>query len=122
MWIFIFTSFMLFAAFTSGFIVYAAAKGMALNVILPHAFIYSTIVIVLSSITMFLASSGQSSLQFANSSLFLWLTIVLGIAFFAFQVYGWYVLTYKMGVYFIEPKCIAIIYLCIYRHAFAAHY
>ena len=36
MWIFIFTSFMFFAAFTSGFIVYAGGKGHGLNVILPQ--------------------------------------------------------------------------------------
>jgi cytochrome c oxidase subunit 3 len=35
MWIFIFVSFMLFAAFSSGFIVYAGGKGHGLNVILP---------------------------------------------------------------------------------------
>jgi cytochrome c oxidase subunit 3 len=39
MWIFIFTSFMLFAAFTSGFIVYAGGSGHGLNVIMPQSFL-----------------------------------------------------------------------------------
>jgi cytochrome c oxidase subunit 3 len=105
MWIFIFTSFMFFAALTSGFIVYAggsAAHGM--NMKLPDAFMYSTAVIILSSITMFLASQAARRLQFAKQRLFLWLTIFLGIAFFAIQLYAWYYLVTKMGVYFSNPN------------------
>ena len=56
MWLFIFTSFMLFAAFTSGFIVYAGGRGHGLNVLLPDVFKYSTAVIIISSVTLFLAS------------------------------------------------------------------
>lgn len=104
MWIFIFTSFMLFAALTSGFVVYSGGKGHGLDVILPSAFRYSTIVIALSSITLFLASKAAKQLQLEKQRLFLWLTFALGIAFFCIQLYGWYVLTAKMGVYFINPN------------------
>src|SRR5580698_8499256 len=91
MWLFIFTSFMLFAAFTSGFIVYIGGKGHGLNVELPHVFRYSTAAIVLSSITLFLASRAAKRLQFDKQRLFLWLTFGLGLAFCALQVYGWYI-------------------------------
>ena len=37
MWLFIFTSFMFFAAISSGFIVYSGGKGHGLNVIMPNA-------------------------------------------------------------------------------------
>jgi len=104
MWIFIFTSFMFFAALTSGFIVYSGGKGHGLNVIMPDAFKYSTAVIIISSITLFLASKAAKQLQFAKQRLFLWLTFVLGVAFFAIQVYAWYVLTYKMNVYLTDPN------------------
>lgn len=104
MWIFIFTSFMLFAALSSGFIVYSGGRGHGLDVILPHAFMYSTGVIIISSITLFLASKAARQLQFAKQRLYLWLTFFLGIAFFAIQLYGWYILAYKMGVYFINPN------------------
>lgn len=104
MWLFMITSFMLFAAFTSGFIVYtqgSANKGI--KIVLPHAFIYSTIVILLSSGTMYLAFRSAKQLQFNKQRQFLWLTFLLGIAFFSIQFYAWSVLV-KMGVYLINPN------------------
>ncbi|MDR3693278.1 MAG: cytochrome c oxidase subunit 3 [Mucilaginibacter sp.] len=104
MWIFIFTSFMLFAALSSGFIVYSGGRGHGLDVILPQAFMYSTAVIIISSISLFLASRAARQLQFAKQRFYLWLTFFLGTAFFAIQIYGWYVLAIKMGIYFINPN------------------
>ena len=104
MWIFIFTSFMLFAAFSSGFIVYSGGKGHGLNVILPQAFKYSTVVLIISSLTLYVASRAARQLQFAKQRLYLWLTFSLGIAFFAIQIYAWYILAYKMNIYFINPN------------------
>ncbi|CAN5332555.1 cytochrome c oxidase subunit 3 [soil metagenome] len=104
MWIFIFTSFMFFAALSSGFIVYSGGKGHGLNVIMPTAFIYSTVVIMISSVTLFMASRAAKQLQFDKQRLFLWATFFLGIAFLVIQVYAWYVLTYKMGIYFSNPN------------------
>lgn len=104
MWVFIFTSFMFFAALSSGFIVYSGGKGHALNVILPNAFMFSTGIIVLSSVTMFLASRAAKNLQFGKQRLFLWITFLLGVGFFIAQIYGWYILTYRMGVYFSNPN------------------
>jgi cytochrome c oxidase subunit 3 len=66
MWIFIFTSFMFFAALTSGFIVYSGGTGHGIHIKLPNAFIYSTASIILSSVTMYLASSAAKGLQFAK--------------------------------------------------------
>ena len=104
MWIFIFTSFMFFAALSSGFIVYSGGKGHGLDVILPRAFMYSTAVILISSISLYIASNAAKHLQFAKQRLYLWITFFLGTAFFAIQVYAWYVLTYQMGVYFSNPN------------------
>nr|WP_067058638.1 cytochrome c oxidase subunit 3 [Mucilaginibacter sp. L294] len=104
MWIFIFTSFMFFAALTSGFIVYvggSSAHGM--NIKMPDAFMYSTAVIILSSLTMFLASQAAKSSQFGKQRLYLWLTIILGVAFFGIQLYAWSYLV-KNGVYFSNPN------------------
>ncbi|HWZ02048.1 MAG TPA: hypothetical protein VNX40_00485 [Mucilaginibacter sp.] len=117
MWIFIFTSFMLFAAWSSGFIVYSGGKGHGLDVILPHTFLYSTGVIILSSITLFLASRAARQLQFEKQRLFLWLTLFLGIAFFALQIYACYILTYKIGVYFQNPNASrSFIYVFVVMH------
>lgn len=104
MWIFIFTSFMFFAALSSGFIVYSGGKGHGLDVIMPQAFMYSTAVLIISSITLFIASKAARQLQFAKQRQFLWITFFLGITFFIIQIYAWYVLTYKMGVYFVNPN------------------
>nr|WP_294793242.1 cytochrome c oxidase subunit 3 [uncultured Mucilaginibacter sp.] len=90
MWIFIFTSFMFFAALTSGFIVYIGGRGgKALGMQLPSAFMYSTFVIALSSVTMYLASRAAKQLNFARQRLFLTLTIFLGVVFFIIQILGW---------------------------------
>jgi len=116
MWIFIFTSFMLFAAFTSGFIVYVGGKTHALNVILPNSLLYSTIVIVLSSITLFIAARSLKRLQFQRQKLFLWMTFVLGLIFFALQLYACSILI-KMNVYFINPNAAqSFIYVFVIIH------
>ncbi|MGZ3755738.1 MAG: cytochrome c oxidase subunit 3 [Mucilaginibacter sp.] len=99
MWIFIFTSFMFFAALTSGFIVYSGGRGRGIHLILPQAFIYSTTCILLSSVTLFFAQNAAKGLQFGKQRLFLGLTIALGILFFILQFYAWGALI-KMGVYF----------------------
>jgi cytochrome c oxidase subunit 3 len=101
MWIFIFTSFMFFAALTSGFIVYSGGRGHGINLVLPNAFMYSTVCIVISSVTMFMASKSAKALQFDKQRLYLILTLLLGIVFFAIQVYGWSQLI-NMGVYFVN--------------------
>jgi len=112
MWLFIFTSFMLFAAFTSGFIVYVGGHGHSLNVILPSVFRYSTAVIILSSITLVLAKREAKGLQFAKQRLYLWLTFALGCIFCVLQVYGWYIMAYKMQVYFVNPNAaISFVYV-----------
>lgn len=90
MWIFIFTSFMFFAALTSGFIVYIGGRGgKALEMQLPSAFMFSTGIIILSSATFHMASLAAKKLQFQKQRLFLWLTVVLGVAFLAIQIIGW---------------------------------
>ena len=104
LWLFIITSFMLFAALTSGFIVYtqgSADKGIKIT--LPHAFIFSTIIILLSSLTMYLSYKAAKHLQRTKERQFLWATLVLGIAFFVLQFYAWSILI-KMGVYLVNPN------------------
>ena len=103
MWIFIFTSFMFFAALTSGFIVYSGGHGHGLDVIMPRAFMYSTIVIVLSSVSLFMAARMAKRSEIGSQRLFLWITLGLGIIFFASQIQGCYALINE-GVYFVNPN------------------
>ncbi len=104
MWVFVFVSFMLFAALTSAFIVYSGGKGHAMQIKLPDVFMYSTAVIIISSITMMLASKAAKGLQFARQQQYLWISLVLGIAFCILQVFAWYTLAYRMQVYFVNPN------------------
>ncbi|QQL48721.1 cytochrome c oxidase subunit 3 [Mucilaginibacter ginkgonis] len=112
MWIFLFTSFMLFMAFTSGFIVYAGgSKSHQLNLQLPRIFLYNTLVIVASSLTLFMASRAAKRLQFEKQRLFLWATIGLGVAFFVLQVFAWNELI-NMHAYLINPNAsISFVYI-----------
>jgi cytochrome c oxidase subunit 3 len=104
MWIFVFASFMMFAALTSGFIVYSGGhKVHGTKIILPQAFIYSTAVIIISSITLWMSSLAAKRLEFAKQRLLLWVTAMLGVAFFIIQIYAWSVLV-RMGVYFVNPN------------------
>src|ERR1700710_920699 len=103
MWIFIFTSFMFFAALTSGFIVYSGGRGHGLNVIMPQAFMYSTITIVLSSVSLFLASRMAKQSEIGLQRLFLWVTFWFGIFFFALQIQGCNALISE-GIYFVNPN------------------
>ena len=100
MWIFIFTSVLLFMGFMSAFIVYSGGRGHGMQVILPQAFKYSTVIIAVSSITLLMATRAAKGLQINKQRLYLWLTIFLGIAFLAIQVYAWYVLAFKMAIFF----------------------
>ncbi|NGM73389.1 heme-copper oxidase subunit III [Sphingobacterium sp. SGL-16] len=102
LWLGMIGMFMMFAALSSGFIVYTASgvdKGI--KTILPQMFIYSTIVILVSSLTLHLAFKAAKAGELAKQKLLLVVTIVLGIVFFILQVQSWGVLT-EQGVYFIN--------------------
>jgi cytochrome c oxidase subunit III len=117
MWIFIFTSFMLFAAFTSGFIVYTGGRQHGINVQLPHTLLYSTIVIVISSITLFIASRAAKSLDIKRQKTFLWLTLALGVAFLALQSDAVYILLIDLSVPFINANAaMSFMYVLIAAH------
>jgi cytochrome c oxidase subunit III len=102
MWLIVISSFMLFAGLTSGFIVYTAGSAeRGLKILLPQTFMYSTAVIILSSITMHLAYLSAKRLQFNKQKLYLVLTVLLGIVFFFIQLSTWRWLI-AQGVYFVN--------------------
>ena len=101
-WLLIISSFMIFAGLTSGYIVYTAGSpDRGLKTLLPDAFKFSTALIIISSITMHMAYLSAKKLQFDKQKLFLFATIILGIAFMAVQYYAWQVLI-RQGVYFVN--------------------
>lgn len=104
MWLFVITSFMLFAALTSGFIVYTGGNpARGIKMVLPTVFIYSTAVIILSSGALFLASRSAKVLDFSKEKLWLSVAIVLGVLFCALQFAAWKEFI-AQGVYFVNPN------------------
>lgn len=88
-WLFIVSVVMIFAALTSAYIVRHSEYGWQ-NFTLPTAFDYSTVIIVLSSVTMFISEKGFSNKNFAQFRLFYVLTMLFGFAFLVSQLYGWF--------------------------------
>ena len=104
LWLGMIGMFMMFAALSSGFIVYTGSgvdKG--LKTILPYAFIASTAVILLSSVTMQLAYNAAKKEALGKQKLLLSLTIILGVVFFALQFHAWTVLV-ERGITFVNSN------------------
>ncbi len=117
LWLGMLGMFMMFAALSSGFIVYTASgvdKGI--KTLLPNALLYSTLVIVVSSLTMFLAHRAAKNAESSKQRLFLIATFILGVVFFALQVHAWNVLIDR-GVYFVNNNASqSFIYVFIWMH------
>jgi len=88
-WLFVVSSTIMFGGFTSYYLVFSASKGKGHGLVLPDAFIYSSLVIVASSIALFFASRALHKLNFNLQRNLLWLTVVLAIAFGIMQFSAW---------------------------------
>lgn len=88
-WLFVVSSTIMFGGFTSYYLVFAASKGKGHGLILPDAFIYSSVVIVLSSITLFLASRALKKLDFKTRRILLIITVLLSLIFAYMQFSAW---------------------------------
>lgn len=84
----IFSIVMLFAGFTSAYVV-SMSDGFWVNLELPSAFWISTIFIALSSITMILAFKAAKNNQVAQVKIYLIVTLVLALVFTKSQFTGW---------------------------------
>jgi cytochrome c oxidase subunit 3 len=90
---------MLFAGLTSAYVV-RADNGNWLVFQLPSIAIISTAIIVTSSLTMFVAQMAIKKDKYALTSLALFITLALGVAFFFTQIEAWKQLT-AQGIYFV---------------------
>ena len=88
LWLFIVTIVMLFAAFTSAYIV-RKADGEWLLFSLPSIFAYSTAIILLSSVTMQWAYVSLKKGLVERTKLLVSATFVLGLVFLYVQILGW---------------------------------
>jgi cytochrome c oxidase subunit 3 len=115
MWIFMGSVFMLFAAFTSAYIV-REAEGNWVYFDMPQVFTISTIVILFSSITMQWAywSAKKDNLQ--NAKVMISITAVLGLAFVVLQWQGWGQLVANK-IYFVGNPSGSFLYVLTGVHA-----
>lgn len=99
LWIGIVSIIMLFSGLTSAYVV-RADNGNWLVFQLPSIAIVSTAVIIASSLTMLLAQMAIKKNNVKGTTLFLFITFVLGLVFTYTQYLGWKELTIQ-GIYFL---------------------
>lgn len=98
MWLFIVSIVMIFAAFTSAYIV-RQAEGNWRIFDLPQVFLWSSVVLLASSATMQWAYSNAKKDELERSRLGIGLTLFLGLTFLVMQYFGWKTLV-AMDIHF----------------------
>jgi cytochrome c oxidase subunit 3 len=88
LWFGIISLVMSFAGLTSAFIVSSSREDWLVNFTLPSAFTYSTLIIILSSILLFLAKQSFKNNKSAITTSLLIGAFVLGIVFIYSQIQG----------------------------------
>lgn len=88
LWVSIISIIMLFAGFTSAYIV-IAGDNFWVDIRLPYAFVYSTIAVAAGSGTLYLALRFIKNSKTGQFNLMMWLTLIMGALFGYFQYSGW---------------------------------
>lgn len=102
LWFGIASLIMAFAGWTSAYIVSSSREDWLTDLVLPKAFYISTVILVISSLTYWLAGKTLSRGMRERTTLLLGLTLILGLVFIALQFYGFSALIDK-GYYFTGP-------------------
>lgn len=92
LWLFMLASSMLFAATVSAFIVHrpdAEGRGAWTAFDLPIFFLYSTVIVVLSSVTAYYAYKSAKNDELSQNKTWLLVTTILGTLFCVSQYLGW---------------------------------
>jgi cytochrome c oxidase subunit 3 len=102
LWFGIVSLIMGFAGWTSAYIVSSKREDWVSDLELPSAFFVSTAIIILSSITYFIARKSVSNNNQKRGTIFLLITLGLGITFIALQFVGFSQML-EHGYYFTGP-------------------
>ncbi len=86
LWFGIISMAMMFAGLTSAYVVSKSRPDWLTDFELPDAFYWSSLVIILSSVTLVLAKKSIASNNRKNGSIFLLTTLILGIVFVILQL------------------------------------
>ncbi|GAB2498510.1 MAG: cytochrome oxidase subunit III [Cytophagales bacterium] len=115
LWLFMVTVVMLFAAWTSAYIV-RQAEGNWLEYDLPQVFWITSGIVVLSSIALQWAYFSAKKDNFANLRTGMVLTVLLGIGFLVGQWYSWVALVDR-EVFFVGNPAGSFLYVITGMHA-----
>lgn len=96
LWLGIFSIIMLFSGLVSAYII-RSQGGNWLKFQLPDIFYFSTVIILISSLTMYLAQANIQKNERKKTSVFLLITFLFGIVFSISQFFAWKEL-YQNGV------------------------
>jgi cytochrome c oxidase subunit III len=116
LWLFIVSIVMLFASQTSAYLV-RRAEGNWLEFEMPVIFTYSTVVLLLSSISMQWAYFSAKKDNFSQLKIAISITFALGLAFLWMQFDGWREMV-NMKVYFVGNPSGSFLYVFTGLHAF----
>lgn len=91
-----------FAGWTSAYIVSSSREDWASTIDLPKAFFYSTVVIMMSSLSYIMARTSVKEGNSRKTTLWLWVTLALGLLFIVLQFMGFSQMVAE-GYYFTGP-------------------
>ncbi|HET8810175.1 MAG TPA: cytochrome c oxidase subunit 3 [Flavobacteriaceae bacterium] len=118
LWFGIISMIMMFAGFTSAYVVSSNRPDWVDDFQLPNAFVWSTVVIVLSSIALFFVKKSLTKGKRKNATILLLSTFVLGLVFIFLQFKGFGQIISE-GYYFTGPASTinsSFIYLVVLAH------
>lgn len=115
LWIAIGSMVMMFAGLTSAYIVKRNQAGWQ-DYQLPPEFLYSTVAIIISSLTMVLAKRAFKGRMMARYRMLIFATLSLGIVFVVLQVLGFTHL-YRMGLTHNSTVSVSFLYVIVGFHA-----
>lgn len=116
LWMFMVSIVMIFASLTSAYIV-RQAEGNWLAFDLPNLLWYSTVILILSSVTGQLAYRSAKQDNILALKAYLGITLVLGIGFLITQFYTWGILV-DNNVYFVGNPGGSFLYVIMGVHGF----
>ena len=116
LWLFIVSIIMLFAAMTSAYLV-RRAEGNWLEYTIPAVFSYSSVALVVSSLTMHWAYVAAKKDNFRSLRIAITITFALGMAFLYMQFQGWVQLV-DQNVFFVGNPAGSFMYIFTGLHGF----
>jgi cytochrome c oxidase subunit 3 len=112
---------MIFAGFTSAFVVSKQRPDWLKEIVIPATFTYSTIILLVSSITFYLAKRAIKSNNHSLTKVYLLLTLALGISFTFLQFKGFDLLFNQGLVPIGSSSKVTVSFLFVFVSVHVAH-